>query len=95
VPAGAQPLALPAELTHAQASAWVQRLCAPAPGAAAAERVIDASALSHFDSSALAVLLECRRRLGARSVVLKVRGLPPRLRTLAALYGVADLLPEG
>lgn len=95
MPAGPDTLALPAELTHAQASPCVERLLVQALASKAGEVVIEAGALAHFDSSALSVLLECRRRLLARSMVLKVRGLPPRLRTLAALYGVADLLPEG
>lgn len=93
--AGADALALPAELTHAQARPCVERLLQQASALKTGEVVIEAGALAHFDSSALSVLLECRRRLLARSVTLRVRGLPPRLRTLAALYGVADLLPEG
>jgi phospholipid transport system transporter-binding protein len=86
--------ALPAELTHDQAAVWVERLTAQLRGVTAGDALIDAGALSHFDSSALSVLLECRRRLQARAVGLRVRSLPPRLRALAALYGVADLLPD-
>jgi len=86
-------LVLPAELTHAQATAC-SRMLAQAlrsqPGAAA---VADASALARFDSSALAVLLECRREALAHGKSFAVAHLPPRLRELAGLYGVADLLP--
>jgi phospholipid transport system transporter-binding protein len=60
----------------------------PAPQA-----VADASALQHFDSSALAVLLECRREALALGKSFAVSRLPERLRELAALYGVAELLP--
>ena len=56
--------------------------------------VADASALLHFDSSALAVLLECRREALALGKSFAVTQLHPRLRALAALYGVGELLPE-
>jgi phospholipid transport system transporter-binding protein len=55
--------------------------------------VADASALERFDSSALAVLLDCRREALALGKTFSVSRLPPRLRQLAGLYGVADLLP--
>ncbi|MEP6826005.1 MAG: STAS domain-containing protein, partial [Ramlibacter sp.] len=55
--------------------------------------IADASALTRFDSSALAVLLECRREALARGKSFSVSGLPARLRDLANLYGVAELLP--
>ena len=65
--------------------------CAAQAGSAA---VVDAGALAQFDSSALAVLLECRREAaGAGPRLSRSSGLPPRLRELAALYGVAELLP--
>ena len=57
------------------------------------DAVADASALRHFDSSALAVLLECRREALALGKHFYVSQLPPRLRALAALYGVGELLP--
>ena len=85
-------LVLPEELTHAQAPACcrmlVQALKAE-PGAV----VADASALSRFDSSALAVLLECRRESLAIGKAFTVHQLPARLRELAGLYGVGELLP--
>jgi phospholipid transport system transporter-binding protein len=55
--------------------------------------VADATALEQFDSSALAVLMECRRESLATGKTFSVKRLPPRLRELAALYGVAELLP--
>ena len=45
-----------------------------------------------FDSSALAVLLECRREALALGKTFAVAGMPARLRELAALYGVGELL---
>ena len=60
--------------------------------AAAGAWVVDASALQVFDSSALAVLLECRRGALVAQQPFAVRGLPPALAGLAALYGVAELL---
>jgi phospholipid transport system transporter-binding protein len=86
-------LVLPAELTHDRATACCRMLTQAVrsePGTAA---VADASALARFDSSALAVLLECRREALARGKTFSVSHLPPKLRELAGLYGVADLLP--
>ena len=53
---------------------------------------IDASALQQFDSSALAVLLECRRQALAAGKALQVQGMPERLAGLSRLYGVDVLL---
>ncbi|MCX7277395.1 MAG: STAS domain-containing protein [Burkholderiales bacterium] len=85
-------LVLPAELTHAQATASLHMLLQglrSQPGAV----VVDATALTSFDSSALAVLLECRRESFSLGRSFAVRGLPLRLADLAGLYGVAGLLP--
>jgi phospholipid transport system transporter-binding protein len=90
----AEMLRLPAVLTHAQASSCLRDLAQTLnaePGAA----VLDASALTTFDSSALAVLLELQRvgtRLGKS---LEVLGLPAQLVALATLYGVQSLLGAG
>jgi phospholipid transport system transporter-binding protein len=54
--------------------------------------VADASALRRFDSSALAVLLDCRREALASGKSFAVHQMPARLRELAALYGVGELL---
>ena len=53
----------------------------------------DASPLQKFDSSALAVLLDCRRAVLQAGKTFSVRAMPVRLRELASLYGVAELLP--
>ena len=55
--------------------------------------VVDASALVRFDSAALAVLLEFRRASFALGKCVVIRALPKRLRDLASLYGIAELLP--
>jgi phospholipid transport system transporter-binding protein len=56
--------------------------------------VADASALQQFDSSALAILLACRREALAAHKSFSVFGMPARLRQLAGLYGVAELVPQ-
>ena len=87
-------LVLPAELTHAQATTCLDMLREAARHAQADLVFVDASALVRFDSSALAVLLECRREAMHDGKGFAVRGLAPRLRELAQLYGVAELLNE-
>lgn len=86
-------LVLPSELTHAHASACSRMLAQALRAEAGTSVVADASNLQAFDSSALAVLLECRREALAVGKTFSVHQLPPRLRELAALYGVAELLP--
>ena len=53
---------------------------------------LDLSALTHFDSSALAVLLELRRRFGGTGGPFRAVNPPAKLYELAEVYGVADLL---
>ena len=87
--------ALPSRLIHADADGFLQASLSHWRGQpAAAQWCVDASALQQFDSSVLAVLLGLRRALLAQGAALTVQGLPPRLRDLATLYGVAELLPE-
>jgi phospholipid transport system transporter-binding protein len=85
-------LVLPAELTHRQATACLRMLMQGLrvhrdPGV-----VVDASAMAVFDSSALAVLLECRREALSVGKTFAVQGLPAALRGMAGLYGVGTLL---
>ena len=56
--------------------------------------VVDGGALLHFDSSALAVVLECRRLAQAAGRGCVVKGLPQRLRELARLYGITEVIGE-
>ncbi len=86
-------LVLPPRLTHDEAPACMRMLAQGLAAQAASVTVVDASALTQFDSSAIAVLLECRRGASALGRGFAVRGLPTRLRELAMLYGVAGLLP--
>ena len=86
-------LVLPAELTHKQAKACADMLAQALRRRAERAVVVEAAALTHFDSSALAVLLECRREALAQGKSFSVRELPADLRKLAGLYGVAALLP--
>jgi phospholipid transport system transporter-binding protein len=85
-------LVLPAELTHAQASALLQQLGQQLQALTDSAVAVDASALERFDSSVLALLLQLRRDALALRKTFSVKGLPPRLRDLAGLYGVAELL---
>ncbi|MEJ8820700.1 STAS domain-containing protein [Variovorax humicola] len=86
-------LVLPNRLLHDDAPACLRMLQQGQSATHDSVTVVDASALTHFDSSAIAVLLECRREASAAGRGFAVKGLPPRLRELAALYGVAGLLP--
>jgi len=86
-------LVLPAELTHDQAPACSRMLAQAIKVDADAVVVADAAALTRFDSSALAVLLECRREALAAGKSFAVARMPARLHELATLYGVAELLP--
>jgi len=60
--------------------------------AAGGAPVLDASALTRFDSSALAVILACRRAVQARGAQLRVTGLPERAQALAKVYGLSAFL---
>lgn len=86
-------LALPAELTLRQARSALAVLLSALRARPEAQLVVDASALQVFDSSVLAVLLECRRDALAARKTFAVHGLPPALAGMAVLYGVAELLP--
>ncbi|HSW19374.1 MAG TPA: STAS domain-containing protein [Ramlibacter sp.] len=86
-------LILPAVLTHDEAPACSRMLAQAVRSNSDREAVADASSLERFDSSALAVLLECRREALALGKSFTVRQLPARLRALAGLYGVEALLP--
>jgi phospholipid transport system transporter-binding protein len=85
-------LKLPATLLHDQANACLAQWLGQLPKTLPPNVALDASALTEFDSSALAVLLGLRRELVLRGSALEVTGLSPRLRELASLYGVMDLL---
>jgi phospholipid transport system transporter-binding protein len=76
---------LPASLTIADAGAVVARLGGDVD-------TIDASQLKTCDTSAVALLLEARRRAHAQGKPLVVRNAPQKLVALAKLYGVDGLM---
>ncbi|MFO1229873.1 STAS domain-containing protein [Diaphorobacter limosus] len=86
-------LVLPAELTHRQASDALRMLLQALKAQREPQVVVDAGALATFDTSALAVLLECRRTALFDGRGFMVKALPPALASLAGLYGVQELLP--
>ena len=86
-------LVLPAELTQRQARGCLDMLLHTLRHEADRDVIADASALTRFDSSALAVMLACRRECLADDKTFAVLGMSPKLRALADLYGVGPLLP--
>ena len=87
-------LLLPATLTAVEARATLRMLTQALWSEPDGGVVVDASALQHFDSAALAVLLECQRQAQAWGRAFAVRQAPAKLAALARLYGVDVLLPS-
>jgi phospholipid transport system transporter-binding protein len=85
-------LLLPATLTALEARATLRMLSQALRSEPESGVVVDASALQHFDSAALAVLLDCQRQAQAWGRAFSVRQPPPKLAELAKLYGVDVLL---
>ncbi|QEA11827.1 MULTISPECIES: STAS domain-containing protein [Comamonas] len=85
-------LVLPSTLTHAKAGACLQLLLQGLKAEQGSQVLVDCAALSVFDSSALAVLLECRRAALYDGKQLATRAMPQPLLDLAGLYGVQELL---
>ena len=84
-------LALPEHLTLRNAQDVLRALQADI--AASRDAVcVDAAAVRQVDSAALAVLLACKRSAQAKRLAFEVSNMPPRLRDLADLYGVQELL---
>ena len=85
-------LRLPRSLTHELASS-ISAAAAQAVQLSGVDALtVDASALAQFDSSALAVLLDCRRQALAAGRSFTVTGAPQQLIQLANLYGVTELI---
>jgi phospholipid transport system transporter-binding protein len=84
-------LKLPAQLTHDQVAPCLRQWRGQWP-LGDGPVLLDASALTRFDSSALAVVLDLRRQALAQGRVLELVAAPARLMELAALYGVDELL---
>lgn len=53
---------------------------------------LDCTAIRNVDSSALGLILACKREAATRQSKFAVTGLPDSLLSLASLYGVADQL---
>ena len=84
-------LNLPGKVYHDGADALAISLKTQV-GTQASTVSVDASLLVEFDSSALAVLLACRRAAQAAGKLFEVCNAPAKLVQLAVLYGVAQLL---
>ena len=82
---------LPQTLTLDVAAAALGTLHGEAAGSQG-PLAIDASALTVFDTAALALLLQARRLAQAGGRAFAVRDAPAKLTQLAQLYGVAGLL---
>jgi len=54
--------------------------------------VVDLAGVTEVDSAAVSLLLEWRRQ--AQNSALRFAHLPAALKSLADLYGVADLIPQ-
>lgn len=85
-------LLLPEALTLAEARDTLRLLKVSLEREAEPLLVIDGAQLQRFDSSALAVLLECRRLAQAWGKRFELQALPPKLVELARLYGMDGLL---
>ena len=88
--------ALPAQLRHEEAPAWISQLEAAIAkqrrGSDGASALIDCSALERFDSSAVVVLLGALRSAQAAGVPVALKNPPDKLIKLASLYGADRLL---
>jgi len=98
-------LVLPAQLTHESVADTLRLFEQTIQMAADAESkadpvpkvtplAIDGAALVQFDSSAVALLLACRRMAQKQDRHLVFQAMPKKLLDLAKLYGVADLLTQ-
>lgn len=85
-------LKLPAVLTHDAAASFARGIASSIVSEPPVV-VADLGSLTEFDSSALALLLECRRLALQAGKSFAVQGAPARIRQLATLYGVAELIP--
>ena len=56
--------------------------------------VVDLAAVTEVDSSALSLLFEWRRAARQKNLHVTFRNLPESLKSLAALYGVPELIAE-
>jgi phospholipid transport system transporter-binding protein len=86
-------LQLPATLVQENANEVLAQLMQALGTETTASVTINAGALTQFDSTALAVLLELRRAVHKLGKTLCMQAVPGRFADLARLYGIAELLP--
>lgn len=84
--------ALPQHLGAAQAGACLAPLEALLRQQPGPQVDLYADALQVFDSAAVAVVLELRRRLQLQGKHLALRGTPPPFAELLRIYGLSELL---
>ena len=58
------------------------------------ELVVDLGEVTEVDSAALSLLFEWQREARRRNIKISFRNLPASLKSLATLYGVAELIAE-
>ena len=81
-------------VTGAATLATASRLLEAARGPLAdGVHAVDLGEVTELDSSLLAVLFAWMREARSRGAALALHRVPPDLRSLAQLYGVAELLP--
>ncbi|RZS53048.1 STAS domain-containing protein [Sphaerotilus mobilis] len=86
-------LNLPERLTHVETPPALKTLHAQMDALPTGTPVvIDGQRLNRFDSSALGVLLSCKRHALAQGRTFTTQALPARLVRLAGLYGLANCL---
>ena len=81
---------VPMTMDHAQALLEAGRALLPTAG----KVVIDLSAVTRADASALAVMLAWLRRAPALRSTIVFAQIPASVLALAELHGVKDLLPQ-
>lgn len=81
-----------ARATWAQMSPALRAEAAQVLAAAGREVRLSAAELTDFDSSALSLLLSAARQCSEQGAMLKLTDAPEKLRELARVYGVAELI---
>ncbi|KQY89025.1 STAS domain-containing protein [Pelomonas sp. Root1444] len=81
-----------ARAAWAQMSPALRAEAAQVLAAAGREVRLSAASLKDFDSSALSLLLSAARQCSEQGATLKLDDAPDKLRELARVYGVAELL---
>jgi phospholipid transport system transporter-binding protein len=85
-------LLLPATLTTKEARDTLRMLSQALQREPGNEVVVNAGSLQQFDTSAVAVLLECQRLAQGWGKTFEIRQAPAKLQSLIKLYGVDGLL---